>query len=92
MYERTVDYMSWSAFNRLMETKDVVFYEDCIEGVLLDSLVVVTKDGIYFAYEHYVNSNMSDLMVVFIPISAENWDELIDAEWNTWDKLKGDCE
>lgn len=43
---------------------------DFFQGVLLDNFVLSCRRGYAFLYENYVNSNMSNYLVKFLPYKA----------------------
>lgn len=56
-------------------------YIDCMEGSLIDSVVISCKRGIAWAMEEYLNSNSSIYHVYY---SKESNDQL----WDEWEKRK----
>lgn len=53
---------------------------DCVEGCLLDSFIVGTKNGYAAIYEHYLNANSSDYLVEFERGDAPN-------VWTGWEEF-----
>jgi len=58
-------YLDPMNFFKWMHQNNADFTGAYVEGVLQDNFTVVTDRGVAAFYEHYVNPNMSDLMVVF---------------------------
>lgn len=76
-YIRTTDNLrKWLAQN------DVTCL-DYREGCLLDNYLFLCKRGKAAIIEHYVNSNMSDYMVIFSPHGGDN------AAINAWHDVTG---
>lgn len=58
-----------------------------LECSLLDNFVIETKRGFAFVYEHYVNPNMSDYLVEFIPYkNTKEIDVALSAWYDFYDK------
>ena len=68
--------------NRWMKQNGIEELADCREGVLLDSFIGWTKNGVAAIYEHYVNAWSSDYLVEF-----ERGDGL-----NVWHRWEDFCE
>lgn len=60
---------------------------ECVEGVLVDSLIFETDTHIYFAYEHYLNCWCSNLRVYRYSHTYKNQ---INSEWEYWYKFFAD--
>ena len=57
-YINSCDLEKW-----IFQNKAVVL--DCLEGCLLDNLLLECKRGYAAIYEHYLNSNSSNYLVIF---------------------------
>lgn len=57
---------------------------DCLDGCLLDDLLLYTRRGLVAIFESYVNSNQSDFTVYFSTDPAEIW-----PLWEKRQELKG---
>ena len=68
-------YLSYTEFNTIKETGDIEYLE-ILEGVLLDNELIEINNVMYAAYEHAINSNSSNLLVV-IATSEQDKDILV---------------
>lgn len=58
---------------------------DFVDGVLLDNFVLSTQRGFAFVYEHYLNPNQSDYLVIYA-IGEDNINKMFDDFYEFQDK------
>ena len=58
-------YLNPCHYNKWAHQNQVEYTGHCVEGVLLDNFVVITKHGMAAIYEHYVNPNKSNYRIEF---------------------------
>jgi len=63
-------YLNPLHFEKWMHQNRASYTGMFVEGCLLDSFVLETRRGYAFIYEHYLNANSSDYMVIFVPYKA----------------------
>ena len=81
-------YLNPLQFNKWAHQNDVEYTGACIDGVLLDNFVVITKHGMAAIYEHYVNPNMSNYRVVFQRRGKLEEGRDYIALWHNWYKFE----
>lgn len=63
-------YLNPAQFEKWKHQNAADYTDDYFPGCLLDNFVLSCRRGYAFLYEHYVNSNMSNYHVKFLPYKA----------------------
>ena len=79
-------YIDPKNLEKWLHQNEAEYTGDFVDGCLLDSFVVWTKNGVAAVYEHYLNAWSSDYLIEFERGSADevwtNWYLFADrAEW-----------
>lgn len=72
-------YLTLTEYNVIKKT-GYIYYLECLEGVLLDNELIVINNVMYAAYEHAINSNSSNLLVVIA--TSEQDKEIVVSNFN----------